>query len=64
MIMCVLLCYPVSIRIYYQQGILFLVRYSFLKGNHVVSIFYLENACDTVWKHGVFRDPHKAGLRG
>ena len=25
MIMCVLLCYPVSIRIYYQQGILFLV---------------------------------------
>ena len=27
MIMCVLLCYPVSIRIYYQQGVLFLVRY-------------------------------------
>ena len=26
MIMCVLLCYPVSIRIYYQQGILFLVQ--------------------------------------
>ena len=25
MIMCVLLCYPVSIRTYYQQGILFLV---------------------------------------
>ena len=25
MIMCVPLCYPVSIRIYYQQGILFLV---------------------------------------
>ena len=25
MIMCVLLCYPVSIRIYYQQGVLFLV---------------------------------------
>ena len=25
MIMCVLLCYPVSIRIYYQQGALFLV---------------------------------------
>ena len=24
MIMCVLLCYPVSIRIYYQQGVLFL----------------------------------------
>ena len=29
-IMCVLLCYPVSIRIYYQQGVLFLV--SFKKG--------------------------------
>ena len=27
MIMCVLLCYPVSIRIYYQQGGLFLVYY-------------------------------------
>ena len=26
MIMCVLLCYPVSIRIYYQQGVLFLVN--------------------------------------
>ena len=25
MIMCVLLCYPVSIRMYYQQGVLFLV---------------------------------------
>ena len=25
MIMCVLLCYPVSVRTYYQQGILFLV---------------------------------------
>ena len=25
MIMCVLLCYPVSIRIYYPQGVLFLV---------------------------------------
>ena len=25
MIMCVFLCYPVSIRIYYQQGVLFLV---------------------------------------
>ena len=29
MIMCVLLCYPVSIRIYYQQGGLFLVMYCF-----------------------------------
>ena len=28
MIMCVLLCYPVSIRIYYQQGGLFLVLFS------------------------------------
>ena len=30
MIMCVLLCYPVSIRIYYQQGGLFLVSPSLL----------------------------------
>ena len=30
MIMCVLLCYPVSIRIYYQQGGLFLVIRCFL----------------------------------
>ena len=30
MIMCVLLCYPVSIRIYYQQGGLFLVLFRFL----------------------------------
>ena len=29
MIMCVLLCYPVSIRIYYQQGVLFLVVFDF-----------------------------------
>ena len=29
MIMCVLLCYPVSIRIYYQQGVLFLVWFGF-----------------------------------
>ena len=29
MIMCVLLCYPVSIRIYYQQGVLFLVCFVF-----------------------------------
>ena len=27
MIMCVLLCSPVSIRIYYQQGGLFLVKF-------------------------------------
>ena len=31
MIMCVLLCYPVSIRIYYQQGVLFLVFLFFAK---------------------------------
>ena len=31
MIMCVLLCYPVSIRIYYQQGVLFLVYPMFTK---------------------------------
>ena len=30
MIMCGLLCYPVSIRIYYQQGVLFLVVKAFV----------------------------------
>ena len=32
MIMCVLLCYPVSIRIYYQQGVLFLVFITLFRG--------------------------------
>ena len=41
------------------------IRDSFLKGNHIVSVFFdLEKAYDTVWKHGVIRDHHKAGLRG
>ena len=41
------------------------IRDSFLKGNHVVSVFfYLEKAYDTVWKYGVTRDLHKIGLRG
>ena len=41
------------------------IRDSFFKGNHVVSVFfYLEKAYDTVWKHGVIRDLHTAGLRG
>ena len=34
MIMCVLLCYPVSIRIYYQQGGRFLVNFFY---NAVIS---------------------------
>ena len=38
MIMCVLLCYPVSIRIYYQQGVLFLVSVNF----EVLLLFFLE----------------------
>ena len=41
------------------------IRDSFLKGNHVVSVFfYLEKAYDTVWKYGVTRDLYKIGLRG
>ena len=41
------------------------IRDSFLNGNHVVSVFFdLEKAYDTVWKHGVARDLHTAGLRG
>ena len=43
----------------------FFIRDSFVKGNPVVSVlFYLEKAYNTVWKHGVIRDLHKAGLRG
>ena len=43
----------------------FFIRDSFLKGNHVVSVFfYLEKAYDTVWKYSVIRDLHKVGLRG
>ena len=38
MIMCVLLCYPVSIRIYYQQGGLFLVINLFLWFNNLYLI--------------------------
>ena len=42
-----------------------LIRDSFLKGNHVVSIFFdLEKAYDTVWKHGVAKDMFNVGLRG
>ena len=37
MIMCVLLCYPVSIRIYYQQGGLFLVFYKLVYISHLTS---------------------------
>ena len=40
------------------------IRDSFLKGNHVVSVFFdLEKAYDTVWKYGVIRDLHKVGLK-
>ena len=44
MIMCVLLCYPVSIRIYYQQGVLFLVVNNLimstpLGGGHIIFAF-------------------------
>ena len=40
------------------------IRDSFLKSNHVVSVFlYLEKAYNTVWKYGVIRDLHKVGLR-
>ena len=40
MIMCVLLCYPVSIRTYYQQGVLFLVLLVF---SHVANFRYVAN---------------------
>ena len=47
MIMCVLLCYPVSIRIYYQQGVLFLViLYDYMK----LSILVTEMLCSIYTK--------------
>ena len=45
MIMCVLLCYPVSIRIYYQQGVLFLVSFivAFIASEYIKR--YWESIC-------------------
>ena len=40
MIMCVLLCYPVSIRIYYQQGGLFLVKIYIQSQVDMISLNY------------------------
>ena len=54
-IMCYTLATPKALAIFH----------SFLKGNHVVSVFFdLEKAYDTVWKHCVIRDLHNTGLRG
>ena len=43
MIMCVLLCYPVSIRICYQQGVLFLVINLFLSFDNLYLILEVYN---------------------
>ena len=40
MIMCVLLCYPVSIRIYYQQGVIFLVLLPYCQIPKILSIYF------------------------
>ena len=45
MIMCVLLCYPVSIRIYYQQGGLFLVVVFFSVGVQYIDVLALPDYC-------------------
>ena len=48
MIMCVLLCYPVSIRTYYQQGVLFLVNNVFIFSFfslHIVILFQHFGKC-------------------
>ena len=42
MIMCVLLCYPVSIRIYYQQGVLFLVSLCSCSSSRLSQIYNFE----------------------
>ena len=42
-----------------------IIRDAFLKGEHVVSVFFdLEKAYDTTWKYGILKDLHDAGLRG
>ena len=42
-----------------------LIRDAFVKGDHVVSIFFdLEKAYDTTWKHGIMKDLHRLGIRG
>ena len=42
-----------------------LVRDAFVRGNHVVSIFFdLEKAYDTTWKYGILKDLQELGLRG
>ena len=49
MIMCVLLCYPVSIRIYYQQGGLFVVDiyfFCYLARNEKIAITHLWHAIE------------------
>ena len=41
------------------------VREGFLKGEHVVSVFFdLEKAYDTTWKYGIMKDLHGMDLRG
>ena len=41
------------------------VREGFLKGEHVVSIFFdLEKAYDTTWKYGILKDLHDMDLMG
>ena len=36
-----------------------------LAKEHVVAVFFdLEKAYDTIWRHGIMIDLHKAGLRG
>ena len=53
MIMCVLLCYPVSIRIYYPQGVLFLV----------IDIFYVFSSTMYFSDKGVIGAP-SISIRG
>ena len=41
------------------------IRDAFLNKQEVVSIFFdLDKAYDTIWKYGILRDLHEAGLRG
>ena len=52
MIMCVLLCYPVSIRIYYQQCVLFLVDFVFVTVTYNIGLKYVVQQLLHVLYHG------------
>ena len=65
MIMCVLLCYPVAIRTYYQQGVLFLVLIivSILLDMDIIFIFPLNHpSLLLIYRYSFLRVSAKFGV--